>query len=278
VEQEFAVSLDRSNIMSFRQFAADIRREHEDKHIVFLLDEVDELLAGDLAAAKSGQLFRLFRSLSQTRVCQFVFSGSRNLFEQLRNPRSPFFNFCKYKVLRPLEPDSVADIVLTPMGKLGVEIVDKTAVVERIIDITSCHPNLTQYICDAVLRSVRGRSVSLADVDNVLNGPDFMEYYVSTAMGESTSREDSRATSLEELLTLLVEGPVFSVGTFMSHLGVSTVKKQDVEKALEMLEFGSLLERKRGNYRFALTHYPRIVRECSDVPSRIELLKAELAR
>ena len=106
-----------SDPLAFQRAAATIRQPST--LTVVLLDEVDELLSFDARQTPPGKLFKAFRAASQEGACRFVFSGSRTLYRHLRDPQSPFFNFCESTLLKRLEKKSVAEIVSKPMRQLG---------------------------------------------------------------------------------------------------------------------------------------------------------------
>jgi len=102
-----------------------LKAQTSTRQIVFLLDEVDELLAFDAQSKAAGQLFRTFRAMSHQGFCRFVFSGSRTLYRHLHNPQSPFFNFCEDMVLKTLEEKSIAEIVSKPMHVIAAMVADE---------------------------------------------------------------------------------------------------------------------------------------------------------
>jgi len=269
MSDEFEIGIDRSNPLSFRKLALELQKRNPGRLIVFLLDEIDQLLTADSQPPRPGQLFKLLRSLSHQGKCRFIFSGSRCLYEHLNDPRSPFFNFCKYLTLRPLDKESVAEIVGAPLEQLGIELVQKAELIERIADLTSGHPNLTQRICDGLLRTIQVRRISLTDFEGVINGFEFLEHFVNTARGE--------ATPLERLISLLMDASEFTVQDVAASLSIHGVNpREGIQASLEMMCLGMLLERRGDGYRFLLKHFPRIVRKCENVPEQIERLVAEL--
>ena len=127
---------------SFRQMVTRLRETSSPRQVVFLLDEIDELLAFDAERRPAGQLFKTLRAASQEGVCRFVFSGSRTLSGHLRDSRSPFFNFCDAITLGRLEEQSVSEIVRKPMRQLGIEMPDEEQLIratDRVDFVPSEH-------------------------------------------------------------------------------------------------------------------------------------------
>ena len=253
---------------SFRQMVTRLREASSPKKVVFLLDEIDELLAFDAERRPAGQLFKTLRAASQEGVCRFVFSGSRTLSSHLRDPRSPFFNFCDAITLGRLEEQSVAEIVRKPMHQLGINMPDEEHLIARLIDLSSCHPNIAQWMCDRLVRSSVERRITQEVLEHVATMAEFQEQYVSTAWGD--------ATALEKLISLVMSGPSFSWEEVVQALADHGVHdKNAIRDGLNFLELCSLLEHDATQYRFALVHFPRIVRESGIVPTQIESLASE---
>lgn len=269
LSDEFGQPLDSSDPLTFRKLATTIKEEASPRQVVFLLDEVDKLLAFDAGFKPSGQLFKTFRALSHEGICRFVFSGSRTLYRHLHNPQSPFFNFCEDITLRPLEEKSVAEIVSKPMHQLGIELPEEEALIDRIIDLTSCHPNLVQWLCDRLVKTISVRRITLDDLEIASADSEFHEHFVETAWGE--------ATPLEKLISLLMEGPTFEPDQLFGALArYGITDKIIIREGLEMLQVYALLDRQGQQYRFVLSHFPRIVRAFEDVPSQIERLLTQV--
>ena len=146
------VELDSAESRSFRDVVVPFIKANRAKRLVFLLDEIDELLAREAEAPDGPRLFKTFRGLSHEGTCRFVFSGSRTLYSHLHDSRSPFFNFCDSLILRPLDEKSVTEIVTKPMRQLGIDIPEEEQFIQRLVTLTSSHPNLTQWVCDRLVK------------------------------------------------------------------------------------------------------------------------------
>lgn len=256
--------------LGFRRLVTRLKIRAPRRQVVFLLDEVDELLAFDAECKPAGQLFRTFRALSHEGLCRFVFSGSRTLYRHLQDPHSPFFNFCEDIALKPLEQKSIAEIVSKPMHQLGIELPEEEALIDRIIDMSSSHPNIAQWLCDRLIKTASARRITLNNLDNISTDPEFCRHYVQTAWSDSTP--------LEKLISLVVEGPSFEVDQLCEALARHGLSDRTmIRESLEMLQLCSLFEREGQRCRFALTHFPRMVRKMEDVTSQIECLLGQVA-
>jgi len=269
LEEECGEALDGSDPLGFRGLVTNLKRQSPGRQVVFVLDEMDELLAFDARSKPPGQLFKTFRALSHEGLCHFVFSGSRTLYRHLHNPQSPFFNFCEDVALKPLEERSIAEIVSKPMHQLGIELPEEEALIDRIIDLSSSHPNIAQWLCDRLLRTGCAHRITLNDLEKVSADPEFCRHYVETAWSD--------ATPLERLISLHVDGPSFEFGQLCEALArYRLTDKAMIRESLEMLQLYSLLERQGDRYRFVLSHFARMVREMDDVSSQIEGLLTQL--
>jgi hypothetical protein len=266
---EFGNLRDGSDPLTFRELVTELKAKSPARQVVFLLDEVDELLAFDTQAKTRGQLFKTFRALSHEGACRFVFSGSRTLYRHLHNPKSPFFNFCEDITLKLLEERSTAEIVSKPMHQLGIELHDEEALIDRMIDLSSSHPSIAQWLCDRLIKTISARRISLNDLEKVAADPDFCRHYVETAWSD--------ATPMERLISLCVAGPSFQADQLYAVLSSSGVTdRTKIQESLEMLQLYSLLERNGQEYRFALAHFPRMARQIDDVASQIECLLGQV--
>jgi predicted Ser/Thr protein kinase len=267
---EFGEPLEGTGPLGFRRLVTKLKMRDSARQVVFVLDEVDALLTFDAESKPSGQLFRTFRALSHEGLCRFVFSGSRTLYRHLHNPHSPFFNFCEDIILKPLEQKSVAEIVSKPMHQLGIELPDEEVLIDRIINLSSSHPNIAQWLCDRLIKTASVRRITLNNLENISADPEFRRHYVQTAWSDSTA--------LEKLISLVVEGPSFEVGQLceaLAHYGLTD--KTIIRESVEMLQLCSLLECEGQRFRFALTHFPGMVRKMEDVTSQIERLLGQVA-
>jgi hypothetical protein len=256
---------------SFRAMATRIRDAYRPRQVIFLLDEIDELLAIDAERRPPAQLFKTLRAASQDGVCRFAFSGSRTLHAHLRDSQSPFFNFCDAISLGRLSEPSVHEIVQHPMHQLGMQMPDEPRLIARLIALTSSHPNLAQWLCDKLVRSSVARRVTLDRLESIAATEEFHEQYVSTAWGD--------ATALEKLITLVVDGPHFHSLDVQRALAAHGVTNIDaIRRAIDYLQLVSLFDRTANGYSFGLAQFPRIARESGLVPAQIEPLAIEARR
>ncbi|WP_437681757.1 protein kinase domain-containing protein [Sorangium sp. So ce131] len=243
-----------------RPLIAALRERARGRTVVFLLDEIDGLLAHD--AARGGRLFRALRAVAHEGLCRFVFSGSRTLYQKLHDPGSPFFNFCEEILLRPLDDKAVEAIVRKPMQQLGFRLPNPERLVAEIAQVTSSHPSLVQMVCQQLVAGSLDRKVTAADVERVAAQRELQRDFIETAWSD--------ATPFERIVSLLSAGPTFS----LEELGAEARRRGlpddgRVAEALEMLDLYSLVAPDGDRYRFAMASYPAMVRRSHDVEALI---------
>lgn len=247
---------------NFRQMVAELALEWRRGTIVILLDEVDALLQYDLRNQET--LFRVFRALSQESKCRFVFCGERVLDARLRAPDSPLFNFCDAIHLSYLERKSARDMITKPMAGMGIDFEDVDTTVTRIMDISSCHPNIVQYICQRLIQAINARSsrlITVADLTTVAQSSTFLEYFIKVTWGN--------ATALEKMVSLLMIAPAETTPAQLSEsleqLGVRATRRQ-LEKAIQGLGLYSIAHKEPEGYVFDNSMFPQIAQAHLDLP------------
>lgn len=258
---------------SFAQALQAVRAGKAEVLPVVLLDEVDMLLAYDVS--RQEKLFRVFRALSQENRCRFVFCGERILNARLQDAESPLFNFGEVLRLGFLTPEAIRQIVLEPMQELGVLVEDPDALVERIGEMSSGHPNLVQYICQQLLVHISGKEplcISLDALESVIRSRYFAEYALATIWGS--------ADPLEKIITLLmIEHPLVTGEELLARLGEIGLRvgRATVQKALDHLVLCSVLDSEKQYYAFAAHAFPDIVGTSQNVPVLLESLCQQMA-
>jgi hypothetical protein len=161
-----------------------------------------------------------------------------------------------------LSPDKARAVVSGPLDELGVELEPRQPLLDRILDLSSCHPNLVQFICAQLIEriSARGeRRILMADLDEVAAGDKFADHYMDTLWGQ--------AEPLERAITILGDPTGFTMPDVEAALAEHCFKapRRAVKEALDMLTVYTVLARRGRTYTFAPTSLPRILRETQEV-------------
>lgn len=244
----------------------------DDESIAILLDEVDSLLAEDVQHGHG--LFSMFRALSQEQHCRFVLCGERVLYSQLHAADSPLFNFCDVIHLGYLQEAAARRIIVEPLQTMGISIQNPEEVVSEVISLSSCHPNLVQYLCQQLILEANrrhSRLITPADLWQVRHSSSFHEYFLEVTWGNTTA--------LERVITLLVaDRESLSLGEIQEILARSgfAVPQDQVEKAIAGLRLYSILLKEGQQYRFASGSFADVVRESQEKDILLATLRSEM--
>jgi hypothetical protein len=143
---DIAIPLPRTNI-ELREIITDLA-QRLGKPIVFLLDEVDNLLKADQRDYEEG-LFKTFHTLSSQHVCQWIFTGERHLRMSMQNADSRLFNFTHSHRIKLLNREDVNKLIQEPLNDLDLRVGPE--VLNLIHDFSVGHPWIVQRICTAVI-------------------------------------------------------------------------------------------------------------------------------
>jgi hypothetical protein len=248
-------------------------KQKNNKHIVFLLDEIDQLLNWDTSHEKDQvpeAFFKACRTISQNGEAQFVFSGERTISEKLWNPHSPHWNFCKPLQLRQLDKNSTKELILQPLRSLQIQIEDVDEFVEKIWVATSGHPQLVQFIGDKLvnilnLRPATDRAMlSPRDIDQVSTTLDFQEQYIGTYWGQATDRE--------KLISLLVVHNVNQPAKMMKEFKKKgfDIDEDEVIDALRILELYGIVDVDGDKYKLRAVWFANALSGYGDIESTID--------
>jgi len=247
-------------------------KRQRDGALILLLDEVDRLLAFD--AQRQMRLFRVFRALAQEGLCRFVCCGERQFNAALHDPQSPLFNFANIIHLTYLNPRDARRIIEEPMGTMGLTFEDPEALPQSIVDLSSCHPNLVQAICQMLVRRVNDRGdrlIRLDDLTQVRSSDEFKDFFLEVTWGN--------ATDLERLISLcMIDQPHFTPGDVSAALQQRGVQAagSDVERALDGLTLFSILRKQGEYYSYAARSFPTLVAESQLAAGFVEGLVAKI--
>lgn len=266
------VQLDPASPGSLRRTILRLLRQHNAGVMVLLLDEVDRLLAFDTQRQK--HLFRLLRATSQEGLCRYVFCGERRLSGALHDPDSPLFNFCSVLRLSYLPSRDAARVIREPMASIGVSFEDSEALVEGIIELSSCHPNIVQAICQMLIVRIDSRGeriIRMDDLAAVRASEEFRDLFLEVTWGN--------ATPLERLISvLMVNAGGFSRHDVKQALAAYEldVANAAIESALKGLVLFSMLQKQAGRYQFAARAFPAMMEESRLAEGLIEGLLEKL--
>ncbi len=248
-----------------------LHRSQEGKKIVFIFDEIDGLIEFD--KQNGYKLMSIFRTLSQTQYCQFIFSGFRELYHRRRDIDSPAYNFYEEIRLTPLEKQAALDLITKPMASIGIRY-ENDSLHDLILGYTACHPNLLQFFCQHLVEKVEvhekveeRRTIFRKDIEELFNA----EY--ENFIMEDVYMFNSDLGPLDKLILSLLardkkrskmEFPSSEIGLKLGLFG-KTISDNEVHQVLQNLVMRFiLLDQGQDKYRFALLFFPDILNNWID--------------
>ncbi len=264
--------------VQFELVVEELQKRHTGKSVVFLFDEVDSLLLFDRRPERQETLFRTFRSLSNEKRCQYVFSGEKWLMHAIGDPYSALFNFTQAVRLAPLPPKVVHRLVAEPFEMLNVWIEQSEQVINRIYQISAGHPNIVQMICQAMVEELdqdaqNAGLLNIEHLDRATSRRTLQEEIVQTIWGQMTP--------LARLVTLIwPEGERFltlaQIEEMLHTEGVGAITPERLERTAKDLELYCFV-RPREHDRLELIPmaFPAILDFMTDRKRQIELMRRQ---
>jgi hypothetical protein len=265
-----------ANPVQFEEVIAQLAARHPGKNLAILFDEVDSLLNFDRAQENQETLFRTFRSLSNEKRCQYIFSGEKWLMRSIADPYSALFNFSQAVRLQPLPPKVVHQLVADPFEMLNVWVEQSEQVINRIYQISAGHPNIVQMICQAMVEELDQdpQNASLLTVDHLDRATSrrtLQEEIVQTIWGQMSP--------LARLITLTwPEGQRFlsltDIENLLAEIGVESIPPERLERTARDLELYCFV-RPRENDQLELIPmaFPAILDFMTDKKRQIEIVR-----
>jgi hypothetical protein len=144
-------------------------------------------------------------------------------------------------------------------------------VLDAIWNLTSGHPNLTQFVGRSLVNSAnvrQDRLVSCDDIEELWTDAAFVQFYFDTIWGA--------ASPLEKLITLLMPESNFSVSDVekaLASAGINVTSAQ-ADSALEILIIYFIFRRRGKVYRFVPKAFHRLL-ELNDETERLIVREIE---
>ena len=139
-----------------------------------------------------------------------------------------------------------------------------------VINLSTCHPNLVQYICQELIAGINSRGerfITLNDLEAVGSSSQFSEYLIEVMWGNTTA--------LERLLTLLIimmdrpSATLAQIEAALQARGIG-VSSAAVESSLETLVLYSVLTKEGSEYYFTAPAFPSVVAATQDIDSLVQ--------
>ncbi len=242
--------------------------KEEKKQLLFVFDEIDSIIKFDRKEKYS--LLQSFRVLANEGYARFIIAGFAELFRAKRELNSPLYNFGDVIQLGPLSEEAAMALVTEPMKSIGLEY-KKPNDAKMIFKYTSCHPSLTQYFCQRLVKTVEkkqnkkySRTITKRDIEKV-----FDDEYKKHIINDIYMLRIGEVPAIQELIVVLLvekshETQAFGFENIRNHLRAVDINIADNEltENLQELEIRYILkEENNGIYRFPLEKFPEILRD-----------------
>jgi len=275
IARDWQIALDNmDDPIEFDEVVAQLSARSGGRMPVFLLDEVDRLLKTDQADGFDEPLFRTFRSLSNEKRCQFVFSGEKLLLTSINNAHSVLFNFPKQVKLNPLRKDVVRRLVSEPFEMLNIWLEEADDLIQQVYDISAGHPNIVQTICHALVevidqdkqvnllkRSHLGRALDMHQVQVDIVETIWGQMHPLAKLVTLLWSETTHQMSLEELVQMIHKA------------GLTMVLTQDVKDfVIPDLELYNFIRQEGRLYTLIPIHFPTILDFMTDKKVEIKAI------
>lgn len=139
-------------IIHFRKYIKEIEENLQDKHLLLMFDEFEELeiLESIVKKETNASVFEYLRHLMQHhKQLDFIFSGTHKLDELTSDYYSILFGAGRFKKITFLKKHDAKKLIAEPVEKFNVEY--DAASIEKIFEITAGHPYFTQLICQELV-------------------------------------------------------------------------------------------------------------------------------
>jgi len=251
---DFGHRLSIENLGEFKQVIREWCKKQKIKLALFL-DEIDTLLAFDMEQKEI--LFKTFRALSQENIITLVVAGYEELFLRTKDIKSPLFNYLELIKLSFLDKKAATQLITEPMKELGIHLQDEKALVNGICKITSCFPNLIQYLCKRLIQliaSKRRRVIYISDVAEIEKDPDFQDYLIS--------RLFSNLSPLGKIIVLLTaEDQKITLSLIDEKLRGNSIHllQQELYEEIDKILMASVFAKTEQGLKFTLPHFSHIL-------------------
>ncbi|MBC7237988.1 MAG: hypothetical protein H5T69_19265, partial [Chloroflexi bacterium] len=154
---------------AFLAYADALDESLGDKRIVIMMDEFGVLMDKVRNGVFDASIFDYLRGITQrSRRFTFLFTGAYEVRRMQQDFSSILFNMPKVRKISYLTEAEATDLIVEPVKGL---IEYHPLVIQRIRNVTACHPYFIQYICDELVKLAQAEQrnyIELTDVDAVI--------------------------------------------------------------------------------------------------------------
>jgi hypothetical protein len=264
---------------AFRSFVDHLIQQAGGRKIVLLIDESDALLLYD--EENNYQLSDVWRELSENNRSLFIFAGHRVLARMRRDARSDFYNFADFLSLGCLTESQAKHLISDPLAEMGIELSDASAILNRVWEVSSGHPNVIQHIGNRLLKELdRGEYlIHPYHLQRVLSNYEFVDYFLDTIWGGNVPSKEQGVSSLERAILLLTGGTKgfteHDIARTLSQSGFR-VDVSNVHNALDMITTFGLLARDGPVYTHTMPYLLTLLHDTKQMDYWLEQLRRKV--
>jgi len=244
--------------------------------IIFLLDEVDNLV---IMQRGDWELFRMLRASSNKGACQYIMAGFREAMQEQYSLDSPFYNFAQEIRLNEFTRQQAHELIVTPMENLRVRFRNEEEVVRRIYEETAGHPNLIQYYCLVLLRSLDQsgkREIGPENLIDVYTDEGFTGHLLTSFMQNTENREKA----IIYAILMSTEGPGskgfgFEEIDSMLRRGGVVLQQKAIDEACNVLTLAGIIHRKGKEFFFTSPVFTKVLQQTYDLSYLFRKVKEE---
>ena len=218
---------------------------------IFLIDEADKFMVNE--RANNYEVLNNFRKLSEEGRCNFLLAGFWEIYQHaVLDYQSPLKNFGETIELGALEPDACREMIVKPMGQLGLKV--KEEVVEEIVERTGQRANLIAIICSNIIKNLgkTKKVIELEDAQKAIKEKNVYELFEAWR----ELNDDKRANRLDRIVVYAtVKKGEFTLAELIERLKIYGLEVDiaDLEKSLDRLKVSYTIRRgDDGVYAFML--------------------------
>lgn len=257
---------------------AELEQEANGRTIVQLIDEPDALLEQD--ATVRYPLSAVWRELSETGRCRFVFAGHRVLQRCMSDVRSPFFNFAEPLPLGFFNQEHARRLLSEPLTRIGFHLEEEEKTLDLAWRVSAGHPNIIQVIGNFLMSKLsRGKmNIPFAYLEQVLATREFRRTYEDIMWGGAIASYEYGVSPLERIIVLLGDPDGFTREKIEQSLSLHNihVNTRDVRYALDFLIDFDLLEQHERTYICKVKYFRSMMCEYEGMDYLLDLYRKEV--
>ena len=220
-----------------------------DKKPIFLIDEADMFVKYE--KERGYYITSVFRKLSQEGEAMFIMAGFWTLYEYVSlDYQSPLKNFGKLITLEGLEFEACRELMIEPMGRIGVRY-ESDRIIDEVIELCGRRANYIAIVCDVVLQQLEGSVIGGEDIESALDSRA-VDRMIKDWESLSANREKNRLDRL--IVYLTIEKERFRLGDVTRSIKEQGLKIdiERINESLDRLVLGYVIGKSKGDYFYQI--------------------------